>query len=131
MEVLLDNKVAILKVYPEKKIVHHEIKGFIQGDNFKKLLTTGSDAFKKHHCTKWLSDDRKSSALRKEDLDWGHENWEPGIMKAGWKHWALVLPEQIFGQMNMKELIKRYGEQGVSVQVFTDPDEAMTWLEAQ
>jgi hypothetical protein len=131
MKVLMEKEYGMVKVHPEKGIVHHVVKGFIQGDDFKELLLTGSKAFREHKCTKWLSDDRKSTALRKEDIEWGQQVWEPEIMKAGWKYWALVLPEAIFGQMNMKELVKRYESQGVTVKAFTDPEEAMTWLSAQ
>lgn len=131
MEKIIENDSVTLTVYPEKKIVYHEVHGFIQGDSFQELFLKGAQAFKKHRCNKWLSDDRKSTALRKEDLEWAQQNWEPDIIKAGWKYWALILPEAIFGKMNMKELIKRYDSQGIEVQVFTSADEGMKWLESK
>lgn len=41
------------------------------------------------------------------------------------------MPEAIIGQMNMKRFIKMYSDRGVTVRAFTDPDEALKWLESQ
>ena len=131
MEKILENEYATLVVYPEKKIVHHTIHKFIFGEPFRNLMTKGADVYIEQGCTKWLSDDRKNSALSEEDIQWGQENWENRILDAGWKYWALVMPEKVIGQMNMKRIADRYDGMGVTVQVFSDPDEAMSWLEAQ
>ncbi|HMQ56618.1 MAG TPA: hypothetical protein PKE64_31030 [Anaerolineae bacterium] len=131
MNTILDNDTFTLRVYPDKKIVHHQIHKFVYGQAFQEVLTKGAELFEKHRCTKWLSDDRGNSALRQEDLQWGQTVWEPRVMKAGWKHWALVLPEKVVGQMNMKKLVERYSQLGLNVKAFSDPDQAMTWLEQQ
>jgi hypothetical protein len=131
MTIILDNQYATLQVYPDIKIICHKVHKFIYGEAFRELMTKGADAFEKYKCIKWLSDDRGNSALRQEDIDWGNQNWEPRIMKAGWKYWALILPEKVVGQMNMKKLIDRYSQLGVNVKVFSDPEEAMKWLEQQ
>ncbi len=49
-------------------------------------------------------------------------------MAAGWKYWAIVQPEQVSGQMNMARFARVYGEQGITAEFFSDPDEAMKWL---
>lgn len=131
MKTIIENQYATLQVYPEKRIIHHQIHKFIYGDAFRELMTKGADAFEVYKCTKWLSDDRGNSALRTDDIEWGQEVWEPRIMKAGWKHWALVLPEKILGQMNMKRIVDRYNQIGVNVRTFSDPELAMKWLEQQ
>jgi hypothetical protein len=46
----------------------------------------------------------------------------------GWKHWAVVLPELIIGKMNMQLFTTRYAKAGVTVRVFSDPDDALQWL---
>ena len=116
---------------PIKKIVHHQIKKFIYGEPLKTLMTRGADVFIEHGCTKWLSDNRNNSALRKEDVEWGQQNWEGRILKKGWKFWALVMPEKVVGQMNMQKIVDRYADIGVTVEIFSDPDKAMSWLEKQ
>lgn len=131
METVVDNGFATVWVYPDKKTVHHKWHKFIYGEAFRDALTKGADAFEKHKCSKWLSDDRENSASLKEDIEWGQVNWEPRIIKAGWKHWALVLPEKVVGQMSMKRLLDRCNQLGLNAKVFSDPQEAMEWLEQQ
>lgn len=131
MDKVVDNEFVTVWVYPDKKIVRHKFHRFIFGDKFRDALMKGAEVFEKYHCAKWLSDDSENSALLPEDTEWAQIHWEPRIMKAGWKYWALILPEKIVGQMNMNRIVKRYSEMGVKVQVFSDPAEALSWLEQQ
>lgn len=71
-----------------------------------------------------------NGALPPTDLEWADKVWFPQTVKAGWKYWALVLPEEVIGQMNIKRHIKLYKDRGITVEVFRDPDEAIRWLEA-
>ncbi|MCB8980726.1 MAG: hypothetical protein H6657_25225 [Ardenticatenaceae bacterium] len=64
-------------------------------------------------------------------MEWAQTQWEPRILKAGWKYWALLLPEKVVGQMSMNRVIKRSSELGIKVQVFSDTTEALRWLEQQ
>lgn len=131
MDTVVDNEFVSVWVYPEKGIIRHKFHKFIFGDKFRDGLMDAADAFEKYHCVKWLSDDRNNSAILPEDTEWAQNHWEPRIMKAGWKYWALILPEKVVGQMNMNRLVKRYSDLGVNVKVFSEPTEAMHWLERQ
>jgi len=128
---IIDNEYATLLYHPEAKIVHHQFHQPLSGQPFRDVLIKGVETFKEHDAKKWLSDDRGNSALTPEDGDWGTNTWTPQVIEAGWKYWAVVMPKKIIGQMNMQRWIKMYEEMGVTVQVFSDPDEAMSWLESQ
>ena len=80
-----DSPVVTVWVHPEKKIVHSQIHKFVSGKEFQAFLMAGLDALVKHKATKWLSDDRSNSVLRKEDVDWGNQNWFPQCVRNGWK----------------------------------------------
>ena len=128
---LHDNGYATMWYHPDKKIVHHQIHKFIFGEELQKLLLTGTEALRKNRASKWLSDDRSNAALRKEDLEWGMTNWFPQALQAGWKFWAIVQPEKIIAQMNMEKVVEDYAKAGMTAKFFTDPDQAMKWLESQ
>ena len=128
---IIDNEFVTLWYHPDTKIVHHQFHQFLHGDPFRETLNKGTELLKKYGAHKWLSDGRKNSALSKEDTDWGKTNWFPRAVEAGWKYWAIVQPEQVLGKMNMKRLAKTYSEQGVTAEFFSDPDDAMAWLEKQ
>ncbi len=127
---VLDNDYCTMWYYPDTKIVHDKVKKFIYGENFYKMLLAGTDLIVKNHATKWLSDDRGIPVLRKEDTDWSAANWLPQTVKAGWKYWAIMVPEQPIGKMNMEELAKFYGTLGIVARFFSDIDEAFKWLES-
>jgi len=127
-ETLLENDAASLWYYPDYGIIHHKIHKFIMGDKFKEVMLTGAEYCEKKNCKKWLSDDRKSSALRKVDVEWGNENWQPIMIKAGWKYWAVVMPDLMAGKLTMRAIIDYYKERNVTVEIFDDVDLALKWL---
>jgi hypothetical protein len=130
-EVVLDNEHITIWYHRDKKIVHHQFHKFTYGKDLQEGLSQGAAILEKNGARKWLSDDRKNTVIGKEDMEWTATVWRPRVIKAGWKYWALVLPEKTIGQMVMKRIIKEYADTGVTVKLFTDPDEAMKWLEAQ
>jgi hypothetical protein len=130
-EIVVQNAYATLVYHPEKKIVHHMFHQAIGGQEFRQVLTTGIELLKKHGAVKWLSDDRQNSALSPEDSEWAMGEWFPNAKSAGWKFWALVVPADILARMNLKQFVDSYYEQGLRIMVFTNPEEAMTWLEIQ
>jgi hypothetical protein len=128
---LVDNEFATLWCDPDKKIIHHKIKKWAFGTNLRNILDKGCDALKANSCTKWLSDDRLNGVLKPDDEEWARNNWFPRTLKAGWKHWAVVLPEKVVGQMNMKRFTEDYSKAGINAMLFSDSDSAMKWLEKQ
>lgn len=129
--VLVDNPFVTLWYHGDTKIIHHQIHQFIYGAVFREFLMVGADALKKNRATKWLSDDRDNTVLSHEDADWGRDNWIVPTVKAGWKHWAVVRPRKVLGQMSMDRGAKEMAALGVNIRFFDDPVEAMQWLEAQ
>jgi hypothetical protein len=128
---VLDNEFATVWYHPDEKIVHHKFHKFIYGQAFRDVLIRGADIFEQYGANKWLSDDRNNSALPAEDSDWAIQNWNPRVLKCGWTHWAVVMPQKVIGQMNMRRFVQMYSELGVTVKAFTDPDEALAWLKSE
>lgn len=128
---LLENDYATLVYHSESGIVHHEFRKFIYGDALHEILEVGLTAFQQYGASKWLSDDRKNSAVPQADLEWALEYWVMPMIKAGWKHWAVVLPDRAVGRAAMKRIVDALSEYGLTIEVFEDPDEAMNWLIAK
>jgi hypothetical protein len=122
---------AILFYHPKSKIVHHQLGHDLTSKDFRDVLDRGVELLKEHGATKWLSDNRAMEPHNKEDGDWVNTNWLPRAKAAGWKFWALVVPDSTMARMNMSEFVELFYNQGVRVMVFIDIDEAMHWLEAQ
>ena len=128
---ILDNEYVTLWYHPDKQIIHHQFHKFMHGQAFRDALNAGTEAMKKYGAHKWLSDDRENSALPRVDTEWAHTEWFARTVLAGWKYWALALPEKIIGQMNMNREAKYYEDRGIITAKFATPDEAMAWLEKQ
>ncbi len=125
---ILDNEFATLWYYTDTKIVHHQIKKYIYGNHLQELLNKGTETLQQNKAQKWLSDDRNNNALTSQDQEWANNIWFPNTAKVGWKYWALVQPEKVTGQLNMKKQANVVTNGGVTVCTFNDPIEAMNWL---
>ncbi len=129
--VVINNEFATLVYDSDKRIVHHTFHKPIGGDEFRAILNGGAELLEKHGAIKWLSDDRGNSALSKEDTEWSMSNWFPRAVKAGWKYWALVVPESVMARLNLTEFVDSYSAKGVRIMVFTDPVKGKEWLVRQ
>jgi hypothetical protein len=125
---ILANQYATLVYHVESKVVHHTFHKTIGDEKFREVLNEGVEALRKYGASKWLSDDRNNTILSVEDTEWSKSNWFPRALQAGWKYWALVVPKNILAQMNLKEFVDTYHEQGLRIMVFSDPRDAMQWL---
>lgn len=127
---IVDSDAISLWVYPGRQIIHHQMKAYCYGDKFREALARGTEAMERHKATKWLSDNRANGALPVEDADWAEKTWFPRTKAAGWRHWSVVQPEKVIGQINMARFVKKYAQLGINARMFSDPDEAFRWLEA-
>lgn len=126
---VIDNEHATLWFHPESGVVHHRFKKPVRGNDFRNVLNQGYELLRENAATKWLSDDRANSALTSEDRAWTQNDWFPRVRAIGWQYWAIVLPQNIIGNLDMKAYIDRTAEDGVDVQLFSDPEQALRWLE--
>lgn len=127
---IVENDQISLWLYPGRQMIHHQMKVYCYGDRFREALNKGTEAMERYRVTKWLSDDRANGALPVEDTDWAEQVWFPKTKAAGWRHWSIVQPERIIGQINLARFVKKYAQLGINTRMFSDPDEAFKWLEA-
>jgi SpoU rRNA methylase family enzyme len=65
-----------------------------------------------------------------EDREWGEINLNQRAMEAGWKYWALVVPEQVVAAGSMVPTIQALYEYGLRMMVFSNLEEAFNWLDS-
>ena len=131
LSILIDTEALRLVYRREDKIVHHEIRKFVHGQPLRDMLSRGLEAMQTYKAQKWLSDDRGNGPLKPADEEWGKTVWFPQALASGWKHWAVVMPEAVLGQMNMRRWIELYGQAGIHAHPFDDPKLALRWLREQ
>jgi hypothetical protein len=128
-ETIIDNEIVTLLYYPESKIIHNRFHKPTFGKSYRGVMIQGLRILKQRQATKWLSDNRELSAVGSENTEWLKAIWAPQAMAAGWNRWAILLPKELIGQMNMKQFIEFNSDKGVSVCVFSDSARALVWLE--
>jgi len=126
---LLDNSSISVWIHLEKQLIHHRMKGYCFGVEFRDGLTRGVEAMERHRATRWLSDERANSALPPDDLEWTQQVWRPRALAAGLKRWGIVQPARILGRLSLQRIVKQYAALDVEVRMFGGPDEAMRWLD--
>jgi hypothetical protein len=127
--ILVDNEYITVKYLSEKKTVYHIIHKPVGGPIFRDALNAGTEAIKKYGGTKWLSDDRKNGPLSAEDREWGFNDWNRRTIEAGWKYWAVVVPEELIAAGSLTPTIGALYELGLRMMVFADLQEAANWLD--
>ena len=130
-QVIYDSPSVSVWYHPESGIIHSHVHKFVTGKEFQDFLMAGYNALMKNKSRKWLSDDRSNSVLRKEDVDWGNQNWFPKCVAAGWKYWAIVQPEKVLAAAPMERLVEDFKKFGITSRFFSDTTAALAWLESQ
>jgi hypothetical protein len=127
---LLDSEVATVWCHPEDGIVHHTVKTG-EGEyerSVQEFFEAGLQAFRTHRCTGWLSDNRLAGKLAATTEAWIQTIWRPQMVEAGWKRWAVVLPDLVVRQLAMQRFAQEQRKVGVEVGFFATPESAMEWL---
>lgn len=127
-ETIVETSRMSLYYHPLERIVHHELHSYPGFELLQEILLKGLEVMKAHGATNWLSDDRNGGALPRSHHEWGDRVWAPQAVKAGWKNWGLVLPNDLLHTANMQKLAQLYAAQGVTVETFSNPDDAFRWL---
>ncbi|MEP7289868.1 MAG: hypothetical protein ABI947_29305 [Chloroflexota bacterium] len=129
--VLYDSKYITVEYWPDKKLIYHTIHQPMseQLPVFKEALDIGTDALQKYKVSKWLSDDRKNDALTKEGNEWSFNDWQPRTIKAGWKYWAAIVPEELIAAGTLMPVMDILFDLGLRMMVFTDMEKAVAWLD--
>lgn len=121
---------ATLLYHFDSKIVHQTIHKPHFGPPFREMLTLGVALLEHNSADKWLSDDRGNGALHPDDGKWAMDVWSVRAIAAGWKYWAVVMPDAALGRASMRRFIREYADRGVEVKIFPSPEEALDWLKS-
>lgn len=129
--VLVDNEFITLVYLPDKRLIHHTVHQPVPGTVLREALNSGTDALQKYGVCKWLSDDRKNGPLPDDVADWGFADWNQRTIQAGWKYWALVVPEEMIAAGTLTPTIMDLSRYNLRTVVFRELEEAFAWLDSR
>ncbi|MCC7452083.1 MAG: hypothetical protein IT324_32055 [Anaerolineae bacterium] len=126
---VIDNECITVQYLPDKKVIYHTVHKPIPDQPLKDALNAGTEALRQYGACKWLSDDRKNGPLSQDVSAWGMNDWSPRTIKAGWKYWANVVPEELAAAGTLAPVMEAYFEMGLRMMVFSSIKEATAWLD--
>ena len=126
--IIVDNEFITLRYLPDKKIIYHTVHKPIESRLFMAAWDAGSEVLRKNGACKWLSDDRKIGPFG-DELVAGRKEWGAGLIAAGWKYWANVVPEETAAARKLVPVVDTLFDLGLHMMVSTNLDEAFQWLE--
>ncbi len=128
-KLIFDNQYVSIWHYSYLKMVHHRFKSHPGEEELKKILSIGSELFRKENCNRWLSDDTHLRSVSKGMKEWALKNWFPPLLESSWKHWAIVLPENYMGKYELTKAIVTSKQQlPLIIELFKDEESALEWL---
>jgi hypothetical protein len=125
---IIENEYMGLWFHKELKIVHHKMKQKLPKGAFEELLSAGADYLERYKASKWLSDDSEHGMLTPDENEWADRIWAPRVIKAGFKYWAVIPPYKGIAKVQMKRFIQEYLSRGITVRLFDNVDDAISWL---
>jgi hypothetical protein len=78
----------------------------------------------------WVGNTAKLGAIDPDDQTWINEAWFPQLLVKGVKNMAVVVSEDIFGQMSIEDIMGHIDlSTGFESRYFQDVNEAFDWIE--
>lgn len=127
-QTVIENEWATIRYNDAERYLYHTFHKPITGEPFRTVMNAGLAFLEQHKVGKWLSDDRLNGDFTPEDIEFALADWGPRAAAAGWKYWALVVPESLAGRESMSSIIMAFAQLGVRMMVFTDLDKAKAWV---
>ncbi len=109
-----------------------EFNGFLKTEKFIELGLETNNLLVKHSAQKQLNNVQNMKVLTKEAHVWIDEVWYPKAKASGLKHFAFVVPNDVFGKASMDSANANIKEKhGINLEYFSDLEKAKQWLVSQ
>ncbi len=116
----------------ETKAAIGMFKGFLTTDKFKSIADELHEIRKKNNLSKQLNNIEDMKVLTQEVQTWLNDVWFPKAKINGLKHFAFVVPKDIFGKVSMESAnADSSTTQGIEIEYFDDENKAKAWLKSK
>jgi hypothetical protein len=112
----------------DAQLVLVEWDGWANSNEFAALLDAEIQALKQNQGTRLLADCRRQKVLSPKDQDRANREWLPRALAAGLKHFAIVVPESVIADMNLRASLDKASASTLEVGYFSTVEEARDWL---
>ncbi|HAA13659.1 MAG TPA: hypothetical protein DCE41_18980 [Cytophagales bacterium] len=128
-EVLFENRSITLAWDHKGQFLHVEWKGFANNEGYREILLKQIELTREKRARRILYDLRNMGVVSRDNQAYTNEEYFPAVSRAGNKVAAIVVPENVFGEMSVSAIMGARNEALFQAQIFDDPGPAKAWLE--
>src|SRR5258706_15067042 len=128
---------AAISLLPKLNCILLEWKGDVLLEEWIEILSRGIDEVGTRKVTNWIGDTSNLGATGEEHNQWIQEVFTPKLSKAGLKRLAVVLPNDVLGEMAMQEIMDDLKNTAATTssdldsKYTKDINEAIDWVKAK
>jgi hypothetical protein len=109
-------------------VLTQTINGYLNTNSLREFQGELVKICSQKKISKIIADTKNQKVLKKEDMDWMIENVIPSLKSCNIKQFAILMPDNIFGQAAVETFAQAAGE--LEVKIFSDHSTLHTWINA-
>jgi len=123
-----DKKYCQISYLQDVKAVYLKWIGFANFEQFKEACNFSLELLIREKASKMIADNRLGKAVPKTSQDWLNDDWFPTAFKAGYRTSAVIVSENIFNEIAVKNIVNQMDKEKFTVQYFKALEEAKGWV---
>lgn len=128
-------KATTISILTEINCVFCVTKGFQPSAVYREQALKQLEAFMQYNAHGIIWDLREAEVIAKEDQDWTVNEWQPKAIALGYRRGAIIVPENVFGQLSVKKVISQVQSskagEDLEIQYFSTAPSAYEWMKAE
>ena len=133
--IVVDTPTILIEWDEKEKWLRFQHRSFLDGAEYRRVLTQGLEVMIAKNATKILWDLRKMRVLTPEDQAWAERDWTPRLLKESKvRRSAAVIPQSALARLTLKRVEERTApivENTLISRNFATIEEAEAWLRAE
>lgn len=126
--ILFDSKAVTISWNQQDKYLHVEWKGYAASNEYLSILQKQIDLTREKKAAKIIYDLRKMGVVSPKDQKYTNEVYFPQMAANGSKYAGIIIPENIFGQASVQNILGQKNEALFTAKLFSGTSEAVAWV---
>ncbi|MEL6538537.1 MAG: hypothetical protein AAFQ98_24155, partial [Bacteroidota bacterium] len=125
---LFSNKSIVLSWDNKGSFLHVTWKGYANDQGYLDILAKQLELTKERKASKILYDLRNMGVVSQANQAYTNEKYFPSMSDAGNKKAAIIVPENIFGEVSVSAIMGKRNSELFEAEIFGELDTAREWL---
>lgn len=127
-EIIYNKDWCKITYYQEYNCVLLDWTGYADSKNFREACNFSLKYIIEKNVDKIIADNSKGYVVKNEDQDWMNEVWFPKALEAGFLFSAVVVAQNIFREISIKNIVNKINDVNFTVNYFEIQEDAFGWI---